>query len=760
MIRPCSSLIVVAAVAALCVWSAVAVAAFSNPQVVKGHVLDPTGRPAAHVTVLIRSAAGHVRQTETDADGAFAFTDVAPGVYDVLATVDRFRTNPMKVAVGDHPPPDVQVSLLLSGVTETVVVSAGYVGTPLSEVPGSVTTLTGADLASRQLTTVAQALQMVPGFSVAPTGGAGSLTSLFPRGGDSDYTLVLLDGVRLNSMGGGFDFGHLETTGLEQLEVVRGPQSAIFGADAIGGVIQLRSRIGGRPAASGALEAGGYGTNRLTLGSTGSQGFFSWGAHVDRTSSDGWTGVAPGTTDRVTNDNDAATTVAVATGWKLSNRSTLRVDGRFGSDDRGYPGPFGSNPIGAFAGIDRVSRGRNHTGLGSIALTHAWGPQSALRVQATYADMRSAFTSAWGDSSSRTRRLTTHAQVDHAFSSQVATSAGVDLTGERGDSTYVVGTTGQMVPVRRQVAGYFAEARFRSSSRLFVTAGLRAEDIVRRALDPDPLAYTPRPALAEDRVFSVNPRIAASYYLRTSGDSGGNWTRVHATAGTGIRPPDALEIAFTDNPGLRPERNRSADGGLEQSLLGGLLVVDATAFVNRYEDLIVAVGRSLQDYSRFRTDNISNARARGIETSAALRTRGGIEIRTSYTWLDTAILAVDRTPLVAPPPFSVGDPLVRRPRHQASLDILWARGPVTAYARVGGRSRMLDVEPSWGAIYGGLFHAPGFAVANAGVSLRAGRGINLIARFDNLLDRQYEAVFGYPAPRRSFTVGVRFAPGR
>lgn len=757
MIRPFSSLIMLAV---LCAWPAAAGAVPVDPQVVAGHVLDPTGRPVAHVTVLIRSVAGHVRQAETDAEGLFTFTDVAPGAYEVLAPVDGFRTDPVKVAVGDHTPPDVRIALLLSGLTETVVISAGYVATPLSEAPGSVTTLAGADLASRQVTTVAQALQMVPGFSVAQTGGAGSLTSLFPRGGDSDYTLVLLDGVRLNSMGGGFDFGHLATTGLEQLEVVRGPQSAVFGADAIGGVIQLRSKIGGRPAVAGGFETGAYGTNRLTLGSTGSHGVFSWGAHVERSSSDGWTGAAPGTTDRVTNDNDASTALAVATGWTLSARSTLRVDGRFSSDDRGYPGPFGTNPIGAFAGIDRLSRGHNTDNLGSIAFTHAWGPQSTLRVQATLADLRSTFTSAWGDSSSRTRRLTAHAQLDHAFSAQLATSVGVDLTGERGDSTYIVGATGELVPVGRQVASYFGEGRFQASSRLFVTAGLRLEHIVRDALEPDPLAYTPRPPLAEDRLLSLNPRMAASYFLRTSGDSGGNWTRLHASAGTGIRPPDALEIAFTDNAGLKPERNRSADAGVEQALLGGLLVVDATAFVNRYEDLIVAVGGPIKNYSQFRTDNISNARAAGIETSAALRTRGGLTIRTSYTWLDTAILAVDRSPLVAPPPFSVGDPLLRRPRHQASLDILWERGAVTAFARVGGRSRTLDVEPSLGAIYGGLFYAPGFAVADAGASLAVRSGVSLIARVDNLLDRQYEAVLGYPAPRRSFTVGVRLAPGR
>jgi len=757
MIRSLFSLIIAAA---LCVLPATALASPGGAQLIKGRVLDPMGRPAAHVPVLMRSAAGHVRHAETDANGAFAFPDVTPGAYDVVAPVDGFRSSRVKVVVAGTTPPEITITLALAGITETVVISAGYVDTPLSETPGSVTTLTATDLASRQVSDVAQALQLVPGFSVAPTGGAGSLTSLFPRGGDSDYTLVLLDGVRLNSMGGGFDFGHLSTAGLGQLEVVRGPQSAVFGADAIGGVIQLRTKIGGRPAVSGGFESGGYGTSRLTIGSTGSRGLFSWGAHVERSTSDGWTLAAPGTNEKVTNDNDTSTAVAVATGWALSARSTLRVDGRFSKDDRGYPGPFGSNPIGAFAGIDRISRGRNDNALGSIAFTHARGSQSTLKLQATYADLRGAFTSLWGDASSRTRRFTAHAQLDHAFSSWVAVSTGADVTGERGDSTYIVGTAGQMVPVRRQVTSYFAEGRFRPSSRLFVTAGLRAEHIVRQTLEGDPLAYTPRPLLPEDRLFSVNPRIAASYNLRTSDQSRGNWTRVHATAGTGIKPPDALEIGFTDNAGLKPERNRSVDAGVEQALLGGLLVVDATGFVNRFDDLIVAVGGSLRDYSRFRTDNISNARSRGLETSAALRLRGGLQVHATYTWLDTAVLAVDHTTQLAPPPFTVGDQLLRRPRHQAGVDVVWTRGRMLAYARIGGRSRCLDVEPNWGALYGGVFHTPGFAVAAAGASLSLKRGIQVTARIDNLLDHRYEAVLGYPAPRRSFTVGVRLAPGR
>ena len=208
------------------------------------------------------------------------------------------------------------------------------------------------------------------------------------------------------------------------------------------------------------------------------------------------------------------------------------------------------------------------------------------------------------------------------------------------------------MPIERRVAGYFAEFRWRAASRLFATAGLRVDDIVRGAIEGDPLGFSPRPALPEDRVVAANPRAAISYYLRTSDASGGNWSRLHGGAGTGIRPPDAFEIAFTDNPGLKPERSKSVDAGFEQALAGGLVIVDATWFLNRYDDLIVAVGRSLQDYSRYRTDNIANARAQGLETSFALRTRRGLEARASYTFLDTEVLAVDNAPGVAPAPFT------------------------------------------------------------------------------------------------------------
>ena len=137
-------------------------------------------------------------------------------------------------------------------------------------------------------------------------------------------------------------------------------------------------------------------------------------------------------------------------------------------------------------------------------------------------------------------------------------------------------------------------------------------------------------------------------------------------------------------------------------------------FFNHYDDLIVAVGRSFQDASRYRTDNISNARARGLELAGDWRGTGGVTARLAYTWLSTDILAVDRADS-APPPFSVGDPLIRRPRHQGTFDLGWARGHVSTFGELRVRSSVLDVEPSYGA-FGGLFTAPGFAVLDAGVT--------------------------------------------
>jgi outer membrane receptor protein involved in Fe transport len=317
-----------------------------------------------------------------------------------------------------------------------------------------------------------------------------------------------------------------------------------------------------------------------------------------------------------------------------------------------------------------------------------------------------------------------------------------------------------LVPVKRGVAGFFGEARWNRSGRLFVAAGLRVDRITREALAGDADAFSPRPPFDSDTVVSANPKISAAWFL---GATDGNFTKLRASAGTGIRPPDAFEIAFTDNPALKPERSKSFDVGVEQALLDGRGLVEAAVFANNYDDLIVATG-SFSGSSQYRTDNISNARARGFEIAGTVRAPlsafggGSLQVRVGYTRLATEILAVDQSGS-APPPFVVGDRLLRRPDHMFSADVLVSAGPLAAFLQGGARSTVRDVDPSFGT-FGGIYEGPGYSVWNAGASWTFWNRLQLFGRVTNLFDRDYAEALGYPALGRSGMVGLRVATSR
>src|SRR6185503_10775669 len=144
-----------------------------------------------------------------------------------------------------------------------------------------------------------------------------------------------------------------------------------------------------------------------------------------------------------------------------------------------------------------------------------------------------------------------------------------------------------LVPVKRAIVGLFGEARWNHGARLFVTGGVRVDRITRESLAGDADAFSPRPPFPSDTVVSANPKVSAAWFV-TSSD--GNFTKIRGSAGTGIRPPDAFEIAFTDNPALKPERSKSVDAGVDQALFNGRGLIEATVFFNNYDDLIVATG--------------------------------------------------------------------------------------------------------------------------------------------------------------------------
>ena len=162
-------------------------------------------------------------------------------------------------------------------------------------------------------------------------------------------------------------------------------------------------------------------------------------------------------------------------------------------------------------------------------------------------------------------------------------------------------------------------------------------------------------------------------------------TRLHASFGTGIRPPGGFELAFTNNPALRPERTASFDAGIEQRLFGNHLAVEATWFYNRFTDLIVSLGGSLARLSSYRSDNLANSRAQGAEFIARWQPGRALSVTGTYTLLKSEILSLDGSSGLAPAYFRVGQQLLRRPEHSGH-----AGGQLRARARLGEPHRILS----------------------------------------------------------------------
>jgi len=721
----------------------------------RGRVNDPQGQPVRLAKVLVMRGGVVIATATTTSTGEFGPLTLPAGAYDVTASAPGLRAAPARVSVTDKGMAEVTLKLELAAVSESVVVAASQVDRPLSRITDSVTVVEKSDFESRQTETASDALRLVPGFGVITSGGRGALTSIFPRGGESDYTLVTLDGLPLNAFGGGFDAAHLSASGIERMEVVRGPQSALFGGGAIGGVVSLSTLNGGPDRGQVLLEGGGMGFGRVAMTGAGSFSHLTWGGIFERAQTDGDTSVRDSIGGPVSNDDYTRTAGSFSMGWSDRVTRSVRVDARFTSDERGFPGPYGSDPEGLYSGIDTISRGINHSR--GVAGVGSFGDPLSLRhrVQASYLTAPSTFISQFGESETRTRRFSGRYQADMERQ-RAGFSFGMELLKERADNTFITNASFDQIPIERVVAGWFAESRLEAGARGAVTAGLRLERIERNVLAGDAFG---RPDFDKDVVWSLNPKVSAVWFVAGSKtmDAAEGWTKVRGGAGTGIKPPTAFDIAFTDNPGLKPERSISLDAGVEHVFPGARIALDATVFANRYDDLIVSIGTSYQGPSKFQTDNVANARAAGLEFGARWQTPGRWLVRAAYTFLSTEVLDIDDSPNAAPFPFVVGDPLIRRPHHQASLEVRYTQARLTAFAIVNGRGEMLDLEPNFAS---STFPSKGYAVVSTGATFTITKVFQGYARVNNLFDRDYEDALGFPAPGLTGVVGVRIAVGR
>ncbi|HSL69200.1 MAG TPA: TonB-dependent receptor, partial [Longimicrobiales bacterium] len=579
----------------------------------------------------------------------------------------------------------------------------------------------------------------VPSAVLAQNGSQGAITSLFLRGGESDYVLVLVDGVRVNNPGGQYDFANLTLDNVERIEVVRGPVSVLYGSDAVTGVVQIFTRRqterqvrlsarggGGARITPDSLASDRYGASSLNLELGGSSGAFSYSAGAGQLRSGGLYAF---------NNQYRNTAGSARAALQIADRTALSWTGRLTDSRYHYP-TDGNGRL-----VDRNQHRTSESFVTGVEL-HS---QPAARVGASlraglshhderYTDLPDAASDTLGTHTTRSigrvRRQFVELNTSYYAGTNAILTAGAELERQRDRNRY--DSDGEFGPFQsrfgreRTNRAAFAQV-IASAGGLSLNGGLRTDHNNRFG---DFLTY----------------RAGAA--IRAAGN-----TRIRLAAGTAFKEPTFFENyaeGFTKgNPHLEPEHSRNWEIGLEQTLPSALGRVQLTVFDQRFRDLIQYVPRA-PGSTEPNYENVAAAKARGaeLEWSVALRpfTLTGSVSALATKALDAA--AVDD------PQFEPGERLLRRPEHQASIVLGYARGPVTAdlrWLRIGARD---DLDFSSFPFQRVRLDAYSRLDLGAAIRLKAPWPVTLTARTENLLDRAYDEILNFPAGRRTFWLGI------
>jgi outer membrane receptor protein involved in Fe transport len=614
--------------------------------------------------------------------------------------------------------------------------------------------VSGQDINERAAQNVLDVLSGVPGVEVSQAGRYGGVTGVYVRGGESNYNLVMVDGMELNEFGGAFDFAPLPADGVERVEVTRGPESALYGPNAVTSVINIVTVEGeGTPHFTYQAEGGSFTTRRFVVEGSGLTHGLSWGFDLSRFDSGGL----------VQNDNYRNQTAFLSLGYRRSPRRRLDFHFIGNANDAGAPGPYGSNPDDLFTGIDTYSRDKQNLFGWEGSYSEDFSSRFRQVTTGSASTNDYYFRSPYGDSYSNNLRGVLNTRSEVAVSNTDFLVAGFEYNREQVEDTYITDSNGVPFVLPRSSLAVFAENRWSPTRRLYLATGFRVDDLRTHSLPADD--YANRPLLPPSTVLKVNPRVSAAYMLRQSHGGAMDGTRLHASFGTGIRAPDGFNLAFTNNPHLKPETSISFDTGIEQRFFQGKAALDLTYFHNHFKDQIVTLGGALTNLSSFTSGNLGNSRAQGAEISFHLNPLRSLQMSVEYTRDNTEVLSLNGSSL-ALAPLQVGQPLVLQPRDSAGYNLTWRHGNLMLNTHAYIRGSVLDVEPNYGlgACRLGLpclFTNKGYVRVDGGFSYRLPAGVEIYGRLDNLLDQKYEEVLGYPSLPLNFLAGFRISfPGR
>jgi outer membrane cobalamin receptor len=714
---------------------------------ISGTVFDPAGRavPGAHVTLLYAMAQLETR--DTNAQGQYSFVRLRAGKYQVIATSSGFDQLPveMDLSAGEKRVSDLH--LQLSALRDKVVVSAAPGGALTSQIASSVSVVFADEIDDRGAQVAVDVLRGLPGVEINQSAGRGTITSAFIRGGNSNYNLVMIDGIELNDFGGGFDLSPLPAEGVEQIEVIRGPESALYGSNAMSGVINIETIQGdGPPHFSFLGEAGSLYTWRLATTGAGLNKGFSWAYSLSRLQTRG----------QIRNDGYRDQSSTVSLGYSRSPRRKFDANFFGYNGVVGLPGPWGSDPDGLFPGRDPAThQNQNLFGYQVQEVEQFSSRFLQVTTVSVSTDRITFFSPSAGNSFTNNLRVVANTRSEIAVSSKDTLVAGFEYDRDQFKNLFVEGTDDLPFVLGRNSYAFFAENRWTPSDRWFINVGVRVDDL---QTDSVPVNLDAgQPGIPANTLAKVTPRISAAYMAR-QGDSDGFFggTRLHASFGTGFRAPDGFELAFTNNPALKPEQSISYDAGVEQRMAHDRATLDVTYFYNRFTDQIVTTGDLP---TNFDSENIGKSRAWGMETTIRIHPIQSLEFSGSYTWLNTAILALDgfTEPI---DPFSVEEPLLRRPRNAAGFNATWTKKRLMLNMNGTIRGAVLDVEPNDGTFACTfkpqcLFRNPGYELLNAGFAYQLPKGIEIYGRLNNFLNQKYEEALGFPTLRLNFMAGFK-----
>jgi vitamin B12 transporter len=597
--------------------------------------------------------------------------------------------------------------------SESVIVSATRLPTPEQQVGSSVTVITAEDISARQERTLPDVLKEVPGLNLVQTGGPGGTAAVFMRGTGPNHTKVLVDGMDVGDPSnptGNFDFAHFLTEDIERIEVLRGPQSGLYGSDAIGGVINIITRSGSGPAQlSASAEGGSFETFNQTGAARGSTGGFHYSANLEHLHS-GATPVtpldllAPG--EKRNDDYYDNLTASTKLGYDITDRFDLGLVARY-TDAHIH---VTDDDFSTFPSVPAAEQTRTNT-------TEYYARATGHLVSYSgFLDQTLGFT--------YTRKRTS--TVEPVTPETLA--------------------TGERVKIDWQGALHLSEQHSLLLGAEHARERIDDPIIASNNIDSGylELQSTLAPGLysALNARYDHNERFGdkATYRLAPAYLIPGTATRLKASVGSGFKAPTLSELFqdfapfFFANPNLTPETSVGYDVGVEQGIAGDMARVGVTYFHNRIRSLITTAPSGIT-YA-----NIGRAHTDGIESFATYNPTKAITFRVDYTYTQ----ATDD---------ESNEELVRRPKHKGSLAASWqATGAVSFNATVLSVGSWIDGNRDFSIP---RLNAPGYTVVNLASSYDLNRHFTLFARVDNLFDRHYQNPIGFQHPTVGAFVGVR-----